>query len=77
MGGLGQPALQYPSVLNVFNPARYYAETNAPVVAPTAPGAAPGQVTPSVMILIFGAVVLLYVLERRRLGLSLAAGIKG
>jgi hypothetical protein len=72
MGGIGQPAIQYPSVNAVFNPARYYAETNAPAVAPTAPGAAPGQITTGTIVLIIGAVFLIWLIERHRLGLGLS-----
>jgi hypothetical protein len=62
--------------MNVYNPARYYAETNAPAVAPTAPGAAPGQ-TPMSTLMIFGALILLlWVVERGRLGIRGGLSLK-
>lgn len=75
MGGIGSPALQYPSVMSVFNPARYYAETNSPTVAPTQPGAAPAQLPMSTLLLLGAAVVLIWAVERRRLGLSIGGGL--
>jgi hypothetical protein len=62
--------------MNVYNPARYYAETNAPAVAPTAPGAAPGNIPASTLMIFAALILILWVVERGRLGVKGGLSLK-